>query len=301
LFGAGASFGAGSILPESPPLGGGLFDELVVSYPGSWGRLPDELLTTFRNVGFEAGMRIVFDQYGNAVPQLMREMAVYFIQFRPYQQKTLYCQLVRALIQSNALQNVKFGTLNYECVLEFSLLEAGFAVEYFPGGTSPEAVQVWKPHGSCNMFSQGLQAGPDVSYGTDVVWEGGAQAFFDPNRVIEHCLVETGLAPVMSLYMEGKPLAVSPGVIRQIQEGLAEEILAAGAVFVVGVRPVLADKHIWDPLAQTKAPIFYIGDQTVFERWANSCRYGRVSTFLGNSFSSAFQLLIREIIDYGTD
>src|SRR3990170_7499469 len=39
LFGAGASFGAGDILPERPPLGRQLFGELARCFPSSWGGL----------------------------------------------------------------------------------------------------------------------------------------------------------------------------------------------------------------------------------------------------------------------
>ena len=281
LFGAGASFGAGGILPESPPLGGGLFDELAVSYPASWGKLPGELPAVFREAGFEAGMQIVYERHGEAIPQLMREMAVYFVQFRPHQASTLYCRLIRQLLEANALKDVSFATLNYECVLEFSLLAANVTVGYFPGNVPNGGVPVWKPHGSCNMFSHGVLAGQDVFYGTGVVWEGGAQAFFDPNRVVEHCLVETGLAPIMSLYMEGKPLAVSPSVVRQIQDALTNDVLAASAVFVIGVRPVLADTHIWEPLATTNAHLYYVGDEYGFEEWRLAHRPDRASTFLG--------------------
>jgi hypothetical protein len=299
LFGAGASFGAGGILPEAPPLGGALFDELVFSYPGSWGQLPGKLSTRFREAGFEAGMQLVFEEYGLAIPRLMRDMAVYFVQFRPNTRSTLYCRLVRGLIEADVLKNVIFGTLNYECVLEYSLLEAGVPIGYFPDSIPRDGVPVWKPHGSCNMFSKSLRAGQSVRYGTGVTWEGGAQAFLDTNRVIEYCLTETGLAPIMSLYMEGKPLAVSPSVVRQIQQALEQDLLNADAVFVVGVRPVLGDKHIWQPLATSDAPVYYVGDQAGFETWRKVHRSERASTHLGDRFGAAFDSILNGVIQYG--
>jgi hypothetical protein len=75
LFGAGASFGAGRILPERPPLGSHLYHELAISYPGSWGCLPTHITDTLSR-DFEAGMRLVYDELGAAIPQLMREMAI---------------------------------------------------------------------------------------------------------------------------------------------------------------------------------------------------------------------------------
>jgi hypothetical protein len=43
LFGAGASYGAGGIVPDSPPLGWDLYDRLCRCYPDSWGALPPTL------------------------------------------------------------------------------------------------------------------------------------------------------------------------------------------------------------------------------------------------------------------
>jgi hypothetical protein len=37
LFGAGASFGAGHVLPAAPPLGLALYDALATQYPNVWG------------------------------------------------------------------------------------------------------------------------------------------------------------------------------------------------------------------------------------------------------------------------
>ena len=37
VFGAGASYGAGHVLPEAPPLGLDLYDALATQYPNVWG------------------------------------------------------------------------------------------------------------------------------------------------------------------------------------------------------------------------------------------------------------------------
>lgn len=301
LFGAGASHGAGSIIPEPPPLGLALYDALLRSYPGSWGALPENVQATFRTGGFETGMRAVYDTFGQAIPQLMREMAVYFVQFRPFGRDSLYCRLIRDLQKENVLPQLIFSSLNYECVLEFALLEAGIRVEYFPENLTPEAIAVWKLHGSCNMFAQSVQASQGVLYGTGVTWEGGAQAFFDSNRVVEHCLVETGLAPMMSLYMEGKPLNVSPSVVRQVQDAWSEHVAAARAIFVVGVMPVVSDTHIWAPLADTRAPLYFVGDGNAFQKWTQSQRPDVSSFYLGSRFAESYADLITRMRIHGAD
>jgi hypothetical protein len=133
LFGAGASFGAGGTLPEQPPLGYQLYPILERIYPSTWGNIPKEIREIFKK-DFEAGMQLIHDRYGHAIPALMREMAIYFIQFRPYNRSTLYCRLLSDLRKLGLLSRALFSTLNYECILEFSLLEAGNKISYFDEG-----------------------------------------------------------------------------------------------------------------------------------------------------------------------
>ena len=95
LFGAGASYGAGSILPEQPPLGFQLYPILENLCPSTWGSLPQNIKDAFHNGNnFEFGMRLVYEQFGSFIPNLMRDLAVYFVQFRPQNKATLYCKLI---------------------------------------------------------------------------------------------------------------------------------------------------------------------------------------------------------------
>lgn len=293
LFGAGASFGAGGIRPERPPLGSQLFRQLSEVYPGTWGSLPENVVSAFEEGNFENGMGLIHEQFGKAIPELMQEMAIYFIQFRPATGSSLYCRLLADLIESEALHRALFATLNYDCVLEFSLLSRDLSIDYF-GDENDPAIPVWKLHGSCNFFSHGVQAGKGVSYGTGVVWQGGIQAFLDSNRVIQHCLVETSLAPVMSLYMEGKPLAVSSDFIANLQLRWEQSVLKSSAVFVIGARPWPDDTHIWGPLAETNAPLFFIGNAEEFASWEGHHRNG-VSTHLASRFNTGYRDLLEKI------
>jgi hypothetical protein len=293
FFGAGASFGAGSTLPEQPPLGVGLYSALGDLYPSSWGSLPVDIKSAFAGGNFESGMALLYERHGSAIPQLMRELAIYFIQFRPFAKSTLYCRLIQHLKESAAIERVAFSTLNYECVLEFSLIEHGLAINYFHD-TIDDRVPVWKLHGSCNFFALGLQAGTGVTYGTGVTWNEGLQAHLDSNRVIEHCLVETVLAPVMSLYMKGKPFNVSPSVISGVQETWAASVASAAAVICIGVRPWPEDCHIWEPLASTPAVLLFVGGKSEFDAWAAAHR-SNPSEHIANRFDSGFHPLLKRL------
>ncbi len=295
LFGAGASFGAGGILPEPPPLGGQLFRLLANQYRGTWGQLPPDIaLQMERN--FEAGMGLVQERFATAIPGLMREMALYFSQFRPYKRSSLYCRLVRDLVDT--LPALAFSTLNYECVLEHSLLEAGMKIDYFGSGDD-NGVPVWKLHGSCNMFSHQLQASEGIFYNTGITFEGGIEASLDRNDIAARCLAGSALAPAMSLYMVGKPLAISPSVIRSVQGIWAEAAKNAKAVICVGVRAHPPDTHIWEPLASAPAPIHFVGDEVSFERWCSSV--GRRGVFLGSRFSNSYSSIIQIARSYAVE
>ncbi len=291
LFGAGASAGAGGILPERPPLGVELFGELERLFPGSWGALPPDVAAGLR-ANFEEGMAALAGRYGMAVPGLMRDMAVYFIQFRPVARDSLYNRLVTELAHRGLLERTAFSTLNYDCVLEFALLQEGAGIDYFGNGAETQ-VPVWKLHGSCNMFSAGVRAGPGIQYAQGVVFEGGIEAWLDSSRVIEHCLVETGLAPVMCQYMQGKPTTVSPAAIRQLQERWAQAVGTAVVLVCIGVRPYAADEHIWAPLHSASGTLLFVGDDAAFGRWA----LGRHSpvTRIGSRFVDALPSLFTHL------
>lgn len=296
LFGAGASYGCGGTLPEQPPLGFQLFNILQHNYPASWGSLPEDVNKVF-NADFEQGMQLIYERFGGAIPTLMREMAVYFIQFRPFQRSTLYDRLISDLATFGALSRTVFSTLNYECILESSIVEHGHEISYFDEGDA-KRVPIWKLHGSCNMFAHGITAGQGVSYGTGVTWEGGVQAFLDSNRVVEHCLVESGLAPVMCLYMRGKPLNVSPSAIRQLQGMWEKKIGDAVAVICIGVRPLIEDAHIWEPLAATDAPLYFVGDEASLRNWSAGRRRSPTE-YLGSTFNNAYPLIMERVIEHG--
>lgn len=294
LFGAGASYGAGAILPESPPLGPQLYEALAISYPGSWGSLPGEVRETFKQ-DFESGMQLIYDQYELAIPALMREMAVYFIQFRPYERSSLYCRLVSDLYSCGLLERVLFSTLNYECVLEYSLAGQGHDIAYFDEGAVQD-VPVWKLHGSCNMFLKGIM-GMGITYGQQASIDGPAEAFLDQESVIKRCLVENDLAPIMCLYMKGKPINISPSIIKQVREEWTRMVEKAKAVVCIGVRPLPEDEHIWQPLSAIQAPIYFIGDKEALESWRNSYRAG-FTDYIGAKFGEAYNTLIRRLKGY---
>lgn len=297
LFGAGASFGAGGILPEQPPLGAQLHAELARLYPGSWGALPDNIRSALV-FSFEGGMELIHQSLGGAIPQLMREMAIYFVQFRAVSEGCLYRRLVKDLDSIQLLDRIAFSALNYDCVLDLEVVAAGHQVNYFDEA-GPGQLPLWKLHGSCNMFCEGIQATQGVTYGTGVTFEGGVQAWLDSNRVIQHCLVETSLAPVMCLYMRGKPLNISPAAIQAVQAAWTKAIDEARLIVVIGARPWPEDEHIWNPLRVATAELLFVGSQAEASAWAATRRNG-ATAILGPRWADCYDPLMQRIQTYAT-
>jgi hypothetical protein len=85
LFGAGASTGAGDVDPFPPPLGGGLYDELLSQFPETWGALADDEKSVLGGggEGFEAGMKLLWEKYDERAWRALIDMGIYFSRFRP--------------------------------------------------------------------------------------------------------------------------------------------------------------------------------------------------------------------------
>ncbi len=287
LFGAGASYGAGDIIPNKPPLGAELYSELSKNFPKSWGVLPQDAKDEFE-VNFERGMGVIWDKYSGAVVELMRHMALYFAQFRAKKPgSTAYASLAREIQQRKLNGKVIVATLNYECLLELEFSHAGvefsYSLEEVPQGT----IKVLKPHGSCNFIPEGI-SGP---IGSIQIERGAAidmpvRVNGNMNEVIKHVLTQA-LPPIMCLYLEGKPTQVATGTVKAIQKNLQDEISEAKVVVVVGVHPNPEDTHIWDSIASCQGDVGYIGTSSeVFVHWAKEYRPQGRSIFLAESFES---------------
>lgn len=285
IFGAGASYGCGGILPEQPPLGNNLFLSLKRLFPRTWGALPDDVCSIINN-DFEAGMKVIWDKYGTVISPLMCDMAIFFAHYRR-SGETLYDKLIH--IDAACGINAVYSTLNYECIFEQCLSYSGTTVGYF-GAHGHNVKQLYKLHGSCNFFSNSIQTA-GVAYGTGVSFEGGIEAVVDMGELVGRCLGNGVVAPSMCLYMQGKPVNTSPSVIQTLQDNWKNELDDADYIVIIGIRPVMADSHIWGPIIKSKAQILYCGDRATVENW--SAASGKAFAYMGPFFHNAIHYLER--------
>ena len=120
IFGAGASFGAGSAffgwhyspIAKVPPLGNNLFFDLCTFSPTTWGKIPNSFADIFKS-DFEKGMETIA-QSSYPITDLQRALALYFFNFR-IGSENLYGKLA-TLMKSSAWSGA-LATLNYETLL----------------------------------------------------------------------------------------------------------------------------------------------------------------------------------------
>jgi len=286
LFGAGASFGAGAIIPEPPPLGNRLFSELVKNFPSSWGNLPSDITASFRE-HFENGMARLWTNLPTAIPLLMQHLTLYLVQFRPLSNgRCLYFRLIKWANKERKFSEIYLSTLNYDLILEYCIYSQGIEIDYAPGSLTEKFATVLKLHGSCNFLLQDVSASRGISF-AGVSFDGKIQ-IVSPSQAIEYCLGNSALYPAMALYMSPKNVQIAPSQIRAIQEGWKQAVLEAQRVLVIGVHPYPQDSHVWGPLAETEAKLGYIGAEKAFQDWVVGYRKKWESEFLGHSWLGSF-------------
>jgi hypothetical protein len=266
VIGAGASAGAGSIVPTTPPLGRELYGRLVREYPNSWGKLAPKLEAVFET-DFETGTAMLWEDEpiaDSVTPaELLIEMAIYFSRFAPTDEENCYARLIAILQRRRLVGRTAFLSLNYECLLELAATSRGLRISYLVEGLpSRNNVLVLKPHGSCNFIPQ-----VEIYTMRLVVGKGG---IFDGPITIPRNLSEVAaryargyaVPPAMSLFAPGKRTVVAPRIIEQIRQRWSDWARGARATIVIGARPLLADNHVWDPVLESTGPVWYIGGST---------------------------------------
>lgn len=268
LFGAGASYGSGQIIPEQPPCLPYLYSELKRCYPRTWGSLPKELSDKF-NKDFEQGMAEMWDNYSTIIPQLMQETALYFVQFRPANFKeNMYFKLLQFLIEKNKVSSTILFSLNYDVVLDLCAHALNLNIDPESKTEDEETIKIIKLHGACNIIPIGIRVSRSVKFTKGVLFGTGAKYLFDLNEVAEFCLGDNGLPPVMALIMKEKPIQVSKFILNYYQKIWHDVLDEENKIFIIGVNPNNEDKHIWNPLIATPGKIYYVGgDWERIEKW----------------------------------
>ena len=229
-------------------------------------------------------------------PAFLRQMSEYFAKFAPGP-GNYYVEVVQSLWSSRDAFTV--ATLNYDLLFERSVTALSHRLAYHAPPVPENNVPFLKLHGSCNFLPAlgglhivGVQF--DLPGPQDVNVAGGVQ-IAQPEEVIQFCRREDSLAPVIALYAAGKQILYCPDLVQQQQQDWRRVVAEATRVYIVGVAVNVNDDHIWSPLAQTRATLFYVGpDPTAFHHWAAENR-NTASFHLASSFREFLPVFRRHL------
>nr|WP_314493222.1 hypothetical protein [uncultured Pseudomonas sp.] len=285
LLGAGASYGSEPAGQPTPPLGTGLFDQLAAR-PGIASKLPKPIKDSFKD--FEQGMAQFANKQSGDIQQFQREMASYLAEFSP-SSNSLYHKLLALFDRKETV----FASLNYDLLLE----EAIEAVGYHPTYDLKllyKHIRIIKPHGSSNFWYDL----PNSSF-KNLRFEGGGAALAAPVMprtrldTLALCKADDSFAPAMSLYAKGKEVKTCPDYVVEQQRLFAEACSGAEEIYVIGVRVVPEDFHVWDPIKDSPAHLTYFGgdqDEAEFYNWAGNCKKENFA-FVKSYFNDALEYL----------
>lgn len=286
FFGAGASYGSDSY--NTPPLGSELFEELVIFNKDGWGKIPLEFSKYFHQ-DFEEGMKILSESHPHWMPPLQRAMAAYFFNFYP-KLTNLYRKLAYRIKKSN--WNGALSSINYERLLELSLIKEGLKSIVGKSGENINEIEICLHHGCCHLFCESVKgASNKISMaGFNITTRGPIKVISNPSE-FNLRIKKDAFPPVMS-YFEPQKITTSGVNFIEHQRARFSEIVAdASIIVIVGVKVRPNDNHIWDPFAKTSAKLIYCSGRRSgqeFENWKNKMRTNNQDIPLNGYFDDCF-------------
>jgi hypothetical protein len=258
FFGAGASYGS-EIEGRVPPLSPWLFDGLVSYAPATWGALPHSWSDKFRK-DFESAMAS-FIKSGNFGAPLQWDMAEYFYSQFTATAASTYLTLLKAI--GDKIDQYLFVTINYDLLLFQARALAGIPVKN---------LKICLPHGNSCLCCEGISATPGVSF-TGGVSTGGTVRIFKNLADLRAEKAKNVFPPIMSYFEPDKFTVSCSDFIADERNQYRLSILEASKVAIIGVKVHPIDKHLWEPLASTKAQLLYLaGSESAgeFSAWCKN-------------------------------
>jgi hypothetical protein len=194
------------------------------------------------------------------VQELLTDMAFYFTRFRP-SGNTHYAFLLDALQTTGNLFSTVFCSLNYECIFERIVWSAGLAIDSFTGPVGPShapaALPLLKPHGSCNYVVPNVQDMRNIQVSGGFGYYQGPLDVVHPDKVASLYPQRPSFPPAISIYEPEKSSPVGTRVIEAVRANWREIALDSELVICIGARPVPQDPHIWEPIIESKADVWF--------------------------------------------
>ncbi len=271
-----------------------LFESLNMLYPGAWSSFSenekvaleikqDNDLPLLMNwperfkKNYEGASITLSRRYANYIEPHLISLATYFFNFCPSPQNIYikFCEKLNSIIDKNP---TILCTLNYDLLLQRAIEKSNLApVLRTPRGflsfnsvVKSKKVELILPHGSCNFFVPGTSENARIvrqTLDTDqplVVRE--EESFFI--RIGNQLPIISNLTPEKN--------SINGETFINFQKNIMKQAIGeVDKIAIIGVQVRDWDKHIWSPLAETKAKILYctLGNANDFMKWSK--KYGR--------------------------
>ncbi|PBP46341.1 hypothetical protein [Pseudomonas syringae] len=280
LLGAGASYGSEPHAEAAtPPLGINLFEALE-ALGGEASKVPDELKKIFR-VDFEAGMLVYSQKHSARLQAFHRELSYFLAGFTP-SNSSYYIKLLSEF----GKKNIVFSSLNYDMMLEEAASKVGMSFHYDSVRVNG-SVRVIKPHGSLNFWPSFPASW--IKNSIFELAEGGTAVSSQVVPITREaartrCLEDDSLSPSISMYAKGKHVSICPDFISEQQYMFSRACKRASRIIILGVRVVVEDSHIWEPIRQSRAELIYFGDENdrvALQTWSSDSDRRNVSYVSG--------------------
>lgn len=220
-------------------------------------------------------------------------IARFLAQFDPCA-TSAYSALIEAI--EPHIRHTEFASLNYDVMLERAAQAREWGVDYGLGQRIARTVKVIKPHGSANFLPKRMGSFHNVSVvGTGSVFDGDIPCdtplgFLEIAEWISSLNDGDIYTPVMSAYAKGKWTPVGARLVTEQRVRWEASAQRSVVVIVVGVAVNPEDEHIWQPLARTNAPVYYVDPNPgPFFEWAAKERVGKRSIHLGERFGDSIE------------
>lgn len=290
IFGAGASYWSDSL--NTPPLWDKLFQALQRFDPTWWGTITGELSKLFES-DFELAMTRV---NSHSLPPLQRAMSAYFFGFQPTTH-SLYYKLAQRIYKNS--WDGAFVSLNYERLLETSLIASWIQPYLWSSPNHSKPVEICLPHGACHIFCEwAMFSSSGVSFsGRDVQINGEIKVIWDPHE-FRNRIQGNAVPPVMSYFEPNKSTTSGTSFIAWQRNRYVDLVNSAEKIAIIGLQVRTHDNHIWKPLASTNAKIIYCSGKSAvdgFQNWSQNHRTGKNDLILPQYFSDWFETILREL------
>lgn len=297
LFGAGASFGSELSNPV-PPLGNYLFEELE-KQGGAFSGLSEEIKNEFRTHGFEKGMLSIPND-SRVINPLQKEIAIYLSSFSPSNENA-YVRLFRSLREHT--KHINLITLNYDLLIEQSLFMVGARKILYSVDNGLLQEKLLKVHGSSNfvpLIDPSIKFGRIISVDSGVFVEThGTHILKNHKEVKEWCTSQSNIdfSPVMCMYNKDKRGVINGLYLTEKKEEYNRVIAKTRLLFIVGVKYIEHDNHIWDEIFNS-VPELIVVDPFPSENFINKVKERGVKlTIIKKSFYCSILKISRTIRD----